>query len=141
MLTHRNLISTTAGFYADRTERESPAVVLYTVPYYHIFGFSYCVKSIGVNDTAVVMERFELSKMVKAVEEFRVSHLMAVPAVVVSMVKKAHQYHLTPGYGLSSLERLGSGGATLGKDWAMAFKAKFPNVALSQVRFYFSLFN
>lgn len=89
MLTHRNLISTTAGFYADRTERESPAVVLYTVPYYHIFGFSYCVKSIGVNDTAVVMERFELSKMVKAVEEFRVSHLMAVPAVVVSMVKKS----------------------------------------------------
>ncbi|KAH7532371.1 hypothetical protein FEM48_Zijuj04G0012700 [Ziziphus jujuba var. spinosa] len=131
MLTHRNLIFTTAGFYADLTERESPAVLLYTVPYYHIFGFLYCVKSIGVNDTAVVMEKFDLGKMVKAVEEYRVSQLLLVPSVVVAMVKKAH--HLkAAGHDLSSLERVRCGAAPLGKDMAMAFKAKFPNAVLSQ---------
>ncbi|KAF3444483.1 hypothetical protein FNV43_RR14175 [Rhamnella rubrinervis] len=103
MLTHRNLIFTTAVYYNDRTERESPAVFLYTVPYFHIFGFFYSWKSVAVNDTVVVMEKYELSKMLRAVEEFRVTHLALVPAVVVAMVKADHD-HITASYDLSSLE-------------------------------------
>lgn len=132
-LTHRNLISTTAGYYVDRTERKSPAVVLYTVPYFHIFGFFYSWKSVAVNDTVVVMEKFELTKMLRAVEEFRVSHVALVPAVVAAMVKADHD-HITAGYDLSSLERVGCGAAPLWKHMITAFKSKFPNVELTQVR-------
>ncbi|KAF3444480.1 hypothetical protein FNV43_RR14172 [Rhamnella rubrinervis] len=131
MLTHRNLIFTTDGFFNDRMERESPAVFLYTVPYFHIFGFLCSWKSVAVNDTVVVMEKYELSKMLRAVEEFRVSHLMLVPAVVVAMVKPDAD-HITASYDLSSLESVGCGAAPLGKDMITAFKSRFPNVVLAQ---------
>ncbi|KAF3444481.1 hypothetical protein FNV43_RR14173 [Rhamnella rubrinervis] len=88
-------------------------------------------KSVAVNDTVVVMEKYELSKMLRAVEEFRVTHLALVPAVVVAMVKADHD-HITASYDLSSLESVGCGAAPLGKDMITAFKSRFPNVVLAQ---------
>ncbi|KAF3444484.1 hypothetical protein FNV43_RR14176 [Rhamnella rubrinervis] len=91
----------------------------------------YSWKSVAVNDTVVVMEKYELSKMLRAVEEFRVTHLALVPAVVVAMVKADHD-HITASYDLSSLESVGCGAAPLGKDMITAFKSRFPNVVLAQ---------
>ncbi|CAK7322578.1 unnamed protein product [Dovyalis caffra] len=84
MLTHRNLMAVIAGYYPFKQERKSPTVMLYTVPYF----------------SPVVMERFDMKKMLRAVEEFGVTELAVAPPVVVAMARSA----LTDGYDLRSLE-------------------------------------
>ncbi|XP_075669222.1 4-coumarate--CoA ligase-like 9 [Castanea sativa] len=128
MLTHRNLMATVSGTYAHRTERKSPAVLLYTVPYFHVFGFFYSLKSVALNEGVVIMERFDLRKMMRAVEEFRVTHVVVAPPVAVAMAKT----NVTDGYDLSSLEGVACGAAPIAKDVVSAFMAKFPRVVFLQ---------
>lgn len=129
-LTHRNLISVVANYYAHKPERSSAAVILYTVPYFHVFGLVYCLKSVALAETVVVMERFELRKMLKAVEEFRVTDIAVAPPVVVAMCKE----NVKHGFDLSSIRWVACGGAPLGKDAIRAFSEKFPNTHLFQVK-------
>lgn len=128
-LTQRNFIASIANYHAQRPERNSPAVMLYTVPLFHVFGFHYILKSVTLTETVVVMERFDLKKMLKTVEDFKVTQLVVAPPVVVAMAKGS----VTHGYDLSSLEAVGSGGAPLGKDVMQAFADRFPNIILFQV--------
>uniref|UniRef100_A0A6N2MGV3 AMP-dependent synthetase/ligase domain-containing protein n=1 Tax=Salix viminalis TaxID=40686 RepID=A0A6N2MGV3_SALVM len=88
VLTHRNLMAVIAGYYPSKQERNSPTVMLYTVPYFHVF------KSIALSETVVVMARFDLKNMLRAVEKFRVTELAVAPPVVVAMTKS----DLTDGY-------------------------------------------
>ncbi|XP_060186870.1 4-coumarate--CoA ligase-like 9 isoform X2 [Lycium barbarum] len=125
---HRNFVASIANYHAQRRERMSPAVMLYTVPLFHVFGFHYVLKSVALTETVVVMERFDLKKMLEAVEDFKVTQLVVAPPVVVAMAKGS----VTHGYDLSSLEAVRSGGAPLGKDVMQAFADKFPNVILLQ---------
>jgi 4-coumarate--CoA ligase len=53
MLTHRNVMASVAGSYAHWKGRESPAVFLYTVPYFHVFRFFYCLKSVALSEAVV----------------------------------------------------------------------------------------
>ena len=75
------------------------------------------------------MERFDLRKMMRAVEEFRVTHVAMAPPVVVAMAKT----DVTDDYDLSSLEGVACGGAPIAKDVVSAFMAKFPRVVFVQV--------
>ncbi|XP_055827255.1 4-coumarate--CoA ligase-like 9 [Solanum dulcamara] len=127
-LTQQNFIASIANYHAQRPERNSPAVMLYTVPLFHVFGFHYILKSVTLTETVVVMERFDLKKMLKTVEDFKVTQLVVAPPVVVAMAKGS----VTHGYDLSSLEAVGSGGAPLGKDVMQAFGDRFPNIILFQ---------
>ncbi|XAR58262.1 hypothetical protein NMG60_11026694 [Bertholletia excelsa] len=127
-LTHRNLTAIVASYYAQREQRSSPAVILYTIPYFHVFGFYYSLKSLALGETVVVMERFDLRRMMKAIEEFGVTYAAVVPPVVVAMAKGG----VADGYDLRSLEGVGCGAAPLGKDVITAFTKKFPTVVLSQ---------
>lgn len=127
MLTHRNLIAMTASLYAVRSVRSSD-VMLYTGPYFHMIGFFYSIKSVALNETVVVMERFDLRRMLMLVEKFKVTQLTVAPPVLVAMVKED-----VGNNDLTSLEAVGCGGAPLGKDVCRAFTAKFPNVVVRQV--------
>ncbi|CAL1391500.1 unnamed protein product [Linum trigynum] len=109
-------------------ERASPPVLLYTVPLFHVFGFIYSLKSVALMETVVMMPRFGLDGMLKAVEEFGVTDVAMAPPVVVAMVKSGSSER----YDLSSLKSLVIGAAPLGKDVIAAFKAKFPTVELAQ---------
>ncbi|GER47489.1 4-coumarate CoA ligase [Striga asiatica] len=128
-LTHRNFIAVTANYFYQRQEKSSPSVVLYTVPLFHVFGFNYLLKSMALGETVVVvMGRFDLGKMLRAVEEHKVTLLVVAPPVVVGMVKS----DLTRKFDLQSLEAVGSGAAPLGLDLIEAFNKKFPKVSLFQ---------
>ncbi|KAM6549640.1 hypothetical protein CsatB_021316 [Cannabis sativa] len=131
MLTHRNLISLVASYdaHAWRVGKTNPSVLLKTVPYFHIYGFFSCVKAVGMGDAEVLMERFELRKMLKAIEEFEVTTASLVPPIVVALVKNTA---LTAAYNLSSLQTVACGGSALRKEVIEAFKARFPNVVLAQ---------
>ncbi|KAK0589595.1 hypothetical protein LWI29_016135 [Acer saccharum] len=129
MLTHRNFTAQVAIIYSFRQQRESPAVMLYTMPYFHILGFVYCLRSVALSEAVVVMKRFHMTKMLKAVEEFRVTHVVLTPPVVVAMSKGGA---LMDGYDLNSLEGALCGSAPLGKGPIAAFTTRFPKVELVQ---------
>ncbi|KAL1833050.1 hypothetical protein ACET3Z_002701 [Daucus carota] len=126
-LTHRNLIAITCSYQVDEP-RENPSVIMLTAPFFHVIGFFYCVKSVSLSETMVVMKRFDMSKMCRAVQDFKITQIVGAPPVVVAMVKDS----TTDGFDLGSLEMVGSGGAPLGKDMIAAFKAKFPDKELFQ---------
>lgn len=128
MLTHRNLIAFVAVYDAVRVRREDPAVFLYTMPFFHVYGFMFSLRAMVLSDTVVIMERFSLKGMLGAVERFRVTHLAVVPPLVVAMTKDA----ATEGYDLRPLEGVVCGAAPLGKDTVAAFKSKFPGVVIAQ---------
>ncbi|XP_030541949.1 4-coumarate--CoA ligase-like 9 [Rhodamnia argentea] len=128
-LTHRNLTSMVAGSYAVRAARASTAVALCTVPYFHAFGFTYCVRSVAMGETLVCMGRFRMEEMGRAIERFRVSHTAVAPPVVIAMVKGGS---VMEGYDFSSLEVVVCGGAPLPATVVARFKDRFPNVQLAQ---------
>lgn len=130
VLTHRNLTATVAAYDVVRVMRERPAVCLVTVPYFHVFGFTYILRTVAMMETLVVMERFGIGKMMAAVEGLRLTHIVAAPTVVVTMTKEGVT---AVGYDLTSLKGVVCGGAPLGKDNVAAFKSKFPQVLLVQV--------
>ena len=77
----------------------------------------------------VLMERFELEGMLRAVEKYKVTYMPVSPPLVVALVKS----DLVNKYDISSLRGLGCGGAPLGKETAQLFNAKFPSVDIVQV--------
>ncbi|KAG5085472.1 hypothetical protein JHK82_052869 [Glycine max] len=105
MLTHRNLTAIVAGYDTVREKRKEPAVVLFTVPFFHV-----------------------LKAMLGTVERFRVTHVTVVLALVVAVTKD----HVTDGYDLTSLEAIICGGSRLRKETQEAFKAVLPNVLVIQ---------
>ncbi|KAK3183755.1 hypothetical protein Dsin_031041 [Dipteronia sinensis] len=127
-LTHRNFTAIVAITYSFRQQRDSQAVMLYTMPYFHIFGFYYCLRSVALSEAVVVMERFHMKKTLKAVEEFRVTYVVLTPPVLVTLSKSG----LMDGYDLSSLEGALCGAASLGKGSIAAFTTRFPKVELVQ---------
>ncbi|KAL3751870.1 hypothetical protein ACJRO7_012668 [Eucalyptus globulus] len=128
-LTHRNLTSLVAGSYAVTAARASPAVALCTVPYFHVYGFTYCVRSLALGETLVCTGRFRVEEMRRAIERFGVSHLAVAPPVVVAMAKGGSA---TEGHDFGSLEVVLSGGAALPAAVVARFKDRFPHVRLAQ---------
>ncbi|MED6168683.1 hypothetical protein PIB30_013665 [Stylosanthes scabra] len=128
MLTHRNLTAMAGAYDVFRAQREKPAVFLYTMPFFHVFGFTLSLRAVVLLETVVLMERFGLRRAVEAIERFRVTHIAGVPSMLVAMIKD----DVTAAYDLSSLECVACGGAPLGKDTAAAFKSKFPKVLVLQ---------
>ncbi|XP_071717025.1 4-coumarate--CoA ligase-like 9 [Rutidosis leptorrhynchoides] len=130
-LSHRNLMSSIAGAIAGRHDRSSPAVYLITVPYFHSYGFALCLRMIAFGDSLVSIARFNLGLMVKLIEEFKVTHLVVAPPVVVALVEGNNE-GLVNGIGWKSLETVFSGGAPLAVSVIYKFKRQFPNVSLLQ---------
>lgn len=133
-ITHRNMIALIAYLYHTRQAEEVQSVVLYTVPLFHVYGLSHCLKCVASGDCMVLMERFEMREMLRAVEKFRVKVLAVAPPLIVALVKNSTKVDggLVGTYDLSSLERIICGGAALGRDVIAACIEKFPNVRIAQ---------
>ncbi|KFK28050.1 hypothetical protein AALP_AA8G465100 [Arabis alpina] len=130
LLTHRNLIASTAVSH-QRTIQDPvdyDRVQLFPLPLFHVFGFQMMIRAISLGETLVLLGRFELEKMLQAVEKYKVTGMPVSPPLIVTLVKS----ELTKKYDLQSLRSLGCGGAPLGKDIAERFNKKFPNVDIIQ---------
>lgn len=133
VLTHRNLIAMVASAFAGRRQRPSPVVAMVTVPLFHVYGLVYCIRAAALGETIVVPtgeRRFELGRMLRAVEKFRVTHLPVAPPLVVALVKG----NMPEQYDLRSLELVLCGGAPLGKEIIERFQSRFPRMHLAQCR-------
>ncbi|OVA07333.1 AMP-dependent synthetase/ligase [Macleaya cordata] len=135
MYTHRNLISAIADIFKPptKTQKASSREVWFSaVPFFHVYGFAGCLKSVAMGETLVkTTEMFDVGRMLKAVEDFKVTHLAVAPPVVVAMAKGV-DLDMINGYDLSSLEAVLCGGAPLGMEVIARFRERFPNLALEQ---------
>ncbi|KAK6123704.1 hypothetical protein DH2020_042553 [Rehmannia glutinosa] len=134
-LTHRNFIAVIAGFYhskysndIDKAAADVHAVSLFTLPLFHVFGFFMLIRAAAMGESLVLMGKFDLLKMLEAVEKYKVAYIPVAPPLVVAMEKS----DLVSKYDLSSLQSLGSGGAPLGKEVSERFRVKFPHVEIYQ---------
>ncbi|KAI6675469.1 hypothetical protein NL676_003375 [Syzygium grande] len=132
LMTHGNMIAGIAGarqVEPDASVEPGPkSVFLIPLPLFHVYGFVAILRAFGIGATAVLMGKFELEAMLKAVEKYGVDTLPVSPPVVLTLVKS----ELIGKYDLSSLRTVVCGGAPLGKEVSERFREKFPNVELVQ---------
>ncbi|KAK8946435.1 4-coumarate--CoA ligase-like 5 [Platanthera zijinensis] len=128
VLTHRNFISLLSVLRANHIERDTPAVSLFTIPVFHVFGFYMLLREVALGGTAVLMERFNFSSALKAVERYRVTFMPVSPPLILAILKSDEAARRD----LSSLELLASGGAPLGHEVAELFRARFSNIKIIQ---------
>ncbi|KAG4116155.1 hypothetical protein ERO13_D12G151900v2 [Gossypium hirsutum] len=129
-LTHRNLTAAIAG--GMRPVRSSPTVVLCTVPFFHVYGLVFSLRSMVSGDCMVITggsRSFGLRKMYGVIYEYRVSLLALAPPLIVKMVNDTA---IMDGYDLSSLEAVLCGGAHLSKSMIQRLRKRLPKVKLAQ---------
>lgn len=86
------------------------SVGLCFLPLYHAYGQTYFVANFAKQGIPVyIMPSFDFPKMLSHIAKYRVTHLVAVPPILVLLAK----HPLTPKADLSSLEIVGSGAAPL----------------------------
>ncbi|CAM8949082.1 unnamed protein product [Rhodiola kirilowii] len=127
VLTHGNFIAIISLLrWTVDVHAAANDVFLCFIPMFHIYGLVFFALGLfpsGVK--TVVMQKFDLKVMLKAIQVHKISNIPAVPPVILGLVK----YH-DPRFDLSSLRRVNSGAAPLSKEIADAFRDKFPWVDL-----------
>ncbi len=124
MLTHKNLYSNAAAaikMAENETEEERRGTTLGVLPLAHIYGFTMANVLYLSGAAVVVMPKYDLEEVCKAIEKHRVRAFAAVPAMIYHMLMDP----TTEKYDLSSLEIVGSGSAPLPVNVIQGFKAKF----------------
>ncbi|XP_057516370.1 4-coumarate--CoA ligase-like 9 [Amaranthus tricolor] len=133
-LTHRNFIVLLCGLRhqklnsLEEEDKKGPAVSLFILPLFHVFGFFMMLRAVSMAETLVLMPKFDFEKMLQTIEKYRVTYVPVSPPLVLALANS----DLVKKYDLSSLDFLGCGGAPLGKEVAQKFKTRFPNVEVAQ---------
>ena len=138
-LTHRNWSATIAG--GIRPVRKFPMVTFCTVPLFHAYGLVVTLRVVASGDCMVIIgggRTFDLRKLYRVVEEYKVSQVALAPPLVVTMVRDAE---IMDGYDLSTLEVIVCGGAHLSKSMIERLRKRLPKVQLAQVTLNFFLVN
>ena len=110
MLTHRNIVANVLQF-TQAVEWPDTAVSLAFLPMFHIYGLTVVLLSgLLAGMTLVTVPRFEPEPFLKALQDYRVTHLAVVPPVLQFLAL----HPLVKSYDLSFLEVVGCGAAPLG---------------------------
>lgn len=114
ILTHRNFIASSLMITMDQElAGEMHHVFLCVLPMFHVFGLAVITYGQLQKGNAVIsMARFNLEKILMAVEKYKVTHLWVVPPIILALSKDS----VVKKYNLSSLKHIGSGAAPLGKE-------------------------
>ncbi|GAB2275154.1 Probable CoA ligase ccl7, variant 2 [Dionaea muscipula] len=119
ILTHGNFIATGLMLVDDQDlQGQKDNVMLIALPLFHVFGISGILYAqLQRGNTVVIMARFDLEKLLRTVEKYRVTHLWVVPPIILALTKHCGVKR----YDLSSLKEVGSGAAPLGKEVMVEF--------------------
>lgn len=133
MLTHKSLITS----IAQQVDGENPNlyiatndVVLCVLPLIHIFSLnSVLLCALRAGAAVVMMQRFEVMNMLQLIEKHMITVMAVVPPIVLAITKcpAAHQFNL------SSVRKVLSGAAPMGKELEEALRVYLPqNVVIGQ---------
>ncbi|KAI0528224.1 AMP-binding enzyme [Xylaria bambusicola] len=107
------------GAHVDYVDRLEPRALfkrksyrhLCFLPCYHAYGQTYFLANIPhVGAPVYMMPSFNFEKMLQHIQRFRITHITAVPPIIVMLAKSP----LSRKYDLSSIQAVGSGAAPLG---------------------------
>ena len=131
ILSHGNFIAASQMVTMDQeVAGERHNVYLCVLPMFHVFGLAVILYAqLQAGSAMVSMERFELEKVLAAVERYRVSHFWVVPPIILALAKQS----VVKKYDLSSVKHIGSGAAPLGKDLMEECSRNVPNAVVMQV--------
>ncbi|PON56850.1 4-coumarate-CoA ligase [Parasponia andersonii] len=132
MLTHKGLVTSVA----QQVDGDNPNlyfhqndVILCVLPLFHIYSLnSILLCGLRVGAAILIMQKFEINKLLELVEKFKVTIAPFVPPIVLSIAKSPELHR----YDLSSIRTVMSGGAPMGKDLEEAVKEKLPHAKLGQ---------
>jgi 4-coumarate--CoA ligase len=137
MLTHRGLVTSVA----QQVDGENPNlyfhkedVILCVLPLFHIYSLnSVFLCGLRVGAAILIMQKFEIVKLLELVEKFKVTIAPFVPPIVLAIAKSPDMDK----YDLSSIRTVMSGAAPMGKELEDTVRAKLPNAKLGQVKTFF----
>lgn len=135
MITHRNFIATVVHFVrfeASQYEASSlDNVYLAVLPLFHIYGLSLFVMGLlSLGSRVVVMKRFDVNEVIRAIDRYKVTHFPVVPPVLTALTKRAKD-GLAP-HSLKSLKQVSCGAALLSMKTIEDFAQTFPHIDLIQ---------
>ncbi|KAM3740549.1 hypothetical protein ACB098_08G106700 [Castanea mollissima] len=130
ILSHGNFIAASQMVTMDQeVAGERHNVFLCVLPMFHVFGLAVILYAqLQAGSALVSMERFELEKVLAAVERYRISHFWVVPPIILALAKQS----VVKKYDLSSVKHIGSGAAPLGKDLMEECSRNVPNAVVMQ---------
>ncbi|KAL5565782.1 hypothetical protein UlMin_028946 [Ulmus minor] len=114
ILTHKNFIAASLMVTMDQDlAGEMHNIFLCVLPMFHVFGLTVITYAQLQRGNAVVsMSKFDLEKILAAVEKYKITHMWVVPPIILALAKNS----VVKKYNLSSLKHIGSGAAPLGKE-------------------------
>jgi acyl-CoA synthetase (AMP-forming)/AMP-acid ligase II len=108
-LTHRNLVANILQIEQSKIFTAGETVVC-VLPLFHIYGLVVILnESLFLGSTIVILPRFELASLLKAIESYRVSIAPLVPPIVLQFAKES----IVANYDLSCLKTIFSAAAPL----------------------------
>ncbi|KAJ7568667.1 hypothetical protein O6H91_01G043000 [Diphasiastrum complanatum] len=132
MLSHKNLVIS----IAQQMEGENPNlyiapedVVLCVLPLYHMYSLYMFLCSLRVGATLVIMEKYEIGKLLEVCQNHRVTITPFVPPIVLAIAKNP----IVSNYDMSSIRMVMSAAAPLGKELEYSLKARLPNAIVAQL--------
>ncbi|KAG8089699.1 hypothetical protein GUJ93_ZPchr0011g28940 [Zizania palustris] len=129
LLTHRNIMASTTMAAAAKMA----AVVLLTVPMFHVYGFVFSLRAALAAQTLVLhtARRFDARAVLASVGRFQVTHIALAPPSMLAIVRAAEEDESATA-GMATLQAVNCGGASIAPDLIRRFLHKFPGVCLSQ---------
>ncbi|PRQ37448.1 putative acid--thiol ligase [Rosa chinensis] len=132
MLTHKGLVTSVA----QQVDGENPNlyfhkedVILCVLPLFHIYSLnSVFLCGLRVGATILIMQKFEINKLLELVEKEKVTIAPFVPPIVLNIAKSPDLHR----YDLSSIRMVMSGAAPMGKELEDTVRAKLPDAKLGQ---------
>ncbi|KAE8056776.1 hypothetical protein FH972_013516 [Carpinus fangiana] len=132
MLTHRGLVTSVA----QQVDGENPNlyfhsgdVILCVLPLFHIYSLnSVLLCGLRVGAAILIMQKFEIVKLLELVQQYKVTIAPFVPPIVLAIAKSPDVQR----YDVSSIRTVMSGAAPMGKELEDAVRAKLPNAKLGQ---------
>ena len=95
-------VSSVAGMLSVLFGMDASKIYLSPAPLYHAAPLRFCMSSIAIGATVVVMQHFDAEEYLKYVEQFHVTHSQVVPTMFIRMLKLPDDVRRT--YDVSSLE-------------------------------------
>lgn len=132
MLTHKSLISSVAQQVdGDRPNLHiTPSdVLLCVLPMFHIYSLnSVMLCGLRAGATLVIMHKFDITSLLELVQRYRVTVAPVVPPIVLAISKSP----VVAQYDLSSVTKVLSGAAPLGKELEDALRQRLPQATIGQ---------
>ncbi|GAB1311787.1 Phenylacetyl-CoA ligase [Madurella fahalii] len=135
MISHRNVIANTMQYCLHESVSRKQfgvdtEVELGLLPFSHIYGLVVVAHSATWRgDEVIVLPRFELTEYLRAIERFKINHLLVVPPIIVRMLSSRD---ILKKYDLSSVRLVFTGAAPLGKETAEELLKLYPAWHLGQ---------